>query len=224
MNSMFCTITYGKTDINYELLMMDRKSLEIAVHPDKSIVVKAPKETPLDAIEERVKKHVRWIKRQLTYFNQFDPKTPERTYVGGESHLYLGKQYRLKIHPSDEDQVSLKQGFFHIECKNQTSEHIKQLLDEWYKEHANNYFTRVFEECWAAFKYENSKKPKMRLQKLEKRWGSLSKSGQLLLNTSLIKAPKQCIEYVIWLITTMAQTFTNCLIKSYLIGLSGSIN
>jgi predicted metal-dependent hydrolase len=32
---------------------------------------------------------------------------------------------------------------------------------------------------------------------MDKRWGSLSPNGQLTLNLSLIRAPKDCIEYVV---------------------------
>ena len=37
----------------------------------------------------------------------------------------------------------------------------------------------------------------MKIMQLKKRWGSLSKNGTLTLNRDLIKAPKECIEYVI---------------------------
>jgi len=32
---------------------------------------------------------------------------------------------------------------------------------------------------------------------MKKRWGSLSRSGLLTLNTDLIRAPQECIDYVI---------------------------
>ena len=63
MKGISCTIHYGQTDIDYELLIMDRKSLEIAVHPNKSVVVKAPSNSTIEAIEGKIKKRVRWIKR-----------------------------------------------------------------------------------------------------------------------------------------------------------------
>ena len=116
MKPIACTISYGKTAIDYRLLMVDRKSLEIAVHPDKSVVVKAPVSSSVEAIEEKMRKRARWIKRQIAYFNQFDPRTPERRYIGGESHLYLGRKYRLKIEKSERDKILLKNGYFYIAC------------------------------------------------------------------------------------------------------------
>ena len=59
MKSIACAIHYGKTEIDVELFMMNRKSLEIETRPDKSIVVKAPKTSTLKAIEGKIKKRGR---------------------------------------------------------------------------------------------------------------------------------------------------------------------
>ncbi len=197
MKSIACTISYGKTEIDYELLMMNRKSLEIAVHPDKSVVVKAPKTSTLEAIEEKIKKRARWIKRQIAYFNQFDPRTPDRKYVGGESHLYLGRKYRLKIETSDKDKVLLKNGYFCIEATSSLPHHIEQLMDDWYRRRAKMYLSKIFDDCWEGFKKSDLNKPNLKLQKMDKRWGSLSGKGQLTLNVNLIQTPKECVEYVV---------------------------
>ena len=197
MKSIACTISYGKTEIDYELLMMNRKSLEIAVHPDKSVVVKAPQTSTLEAIEEKIKKRARWIKRQIAYFNQFDPRTPDREYIGGESHLYLGRKYRLKIEASDKDKVLLKKGYFCIEATSRKQDHIQQLMDAWYRRRAKMYLSKIFDDCWESFKKGTLNKPNLKLQRMDKRWGSLSGKGQLTLNVNLIQTPKECIEYVI---------------------------
>ena len=160
MKSTPCTISYGKTEIGYELLLLDRKSLEIAVHPDKSVVVKAPETSTLEAIEEKIKKRARWIKRQIAYFNQFDPRTPDRTYVGGESHPYLGRKYRLKIATSNKEKVLLKNGYFCIETAIIQPERIQQLMDAWYKRHAKIVLSKIFDDCWDNFKKRRSKQAK----------------------------------------------------------------
>lgn len=197
MKSLACTIRYGKTEIEYNLIIMNRKSLEIAVYPDKSIVVKAPASSTLETIEEKIKKRARWIKRQITYFKQFDPLTPERKYVGGESHLYLGRKYRLKIELSTHDNVLLKNGYFHIETACVDPSHIKHLLDSWYKQRAQIILSKVFDACWENFKQGELNKPRLQLKRMDKRWGSLSSKGQLTLNLNLIQTPKNCIEYVV---------------------------
>jgi len=39
--------------------------------------------------------------------------------------------------------------------------------------------------------------PRLQVRRNEKRWGSLSRGGILTLNTDLIRAPRECIDYVI---------------------------
>ena len=76
-----------------------RKTLEIAVEPDASVVIAAPQDATLDAIEAKLRKRAAWVTRQQRYFAQFLPRTPERRFIAGETHLYLGRQYRLKVVP-----------------------------------------------------------------------------------------------------------------------------
>lgn len=197
MKSIAGSISYGTTELHYELLMMDRKSLEIAVHPDKSLVVKAPMNSSLDAIEGRIKKRAGWIKRQIAYFSQFEPRTPPRLYVSGESHPYLGRKYRLKILPSDKNRLLLKNGYFYIQCVRQEATYIQRFLEAWYKQRALIYLPKALDDCWDSFNRGKYVKPELKLQRMKKRWGSLSSNRQLRLNTNLIQTPKECIEYVI---------------------------
>ncbi len=149
------TLAYAGESIPFHLSYSKRKTVEIAVHPDGSVVVKAPLGTNETLVENFVYKRVRWIRRQLRHFAQFGPPTPKRQFVGGESHLYLGKQYRLKIRPSATDQVLLKRGFFHIQAVDDTPEHIAMLLEAWYRSKAEVYFAQLFEECWQIFRGPN---------------------------------------------------------------------
>ena len=88
---------YGEHRIDFAVVRRQRKTLEIAVEPDASVVVAAPFDVPIEAIAEKVRKRAAWVRRQQRFFSQFMPRTPERRYLAGETHLYLGRQYRLKV-------------------------------------------------------------------------------------------------------------------------------
>jgi len=132
----------------------------------------------------------------LNYFKQFNPKTPDRCYVSGETHLYLGKQYRLKLSEGPENSVKLSRGFFHITCRNEATPYIaKKLLNQWYSKKAQLQFAESMDRCWQ--KFIGIGKPKLSIKRMQKRWGSLSDKGTVTLNTDLIRAPKECIDYVV---------------------------
>lgn len=192
------SFSYGQTTIDYTIFFSDRKTMEIAVHPDSSVIVKAPRNSDLPLIEKKLAKRARWILRQIFYFKQFIPKTPERCYVSGETHLYLGKQYRLKLGQGDNSHVKLHRGFFQITCREApTPEKAKKLLNKWYLEKANAHFTQSLNRSWPKFKRFTPAKPKISVKRMKKRWGSLSDTGTVTLNTNLVKAPKECIDYVV---------------------------
>lgn len=118
--------------------------------------------------------------------------------MGGETHLYLGKRYRLKILKGDRDNITLVRGFFLITVNgNVIFEKIKALLNEWYIHKARKKFTEAFEKQWSYFQKIMPSKPRIQIRIMRKRWGSMSKKGLLTLNTDLIRAPRECIEYVV---------------------------
>ena len=190
-------LTYAGESIPFYLRRSKRKSLEIAVHPDGSVVVKAPQGIDETLVEGFVYKRIRWIRRQLRYFAQFEPRTPKRRFVGGESHLYLGRQYRLKIRPAATDEILLKHGFFYIQAIDDEPEHIAMLLEAWYRSKAAIHFPQVLDECWQHFSKKGAAKPSLKIRKMKTRWGSFSSKGGITLNLELIKAPRACIEYVV---------------------------
>lgn len=198
MTRLKSSIAYGKGTIVFSVIYTRRTTLEIAVYPDKTVIVKAPLGTDFPVIEKKVLKRAAWIIRQIDYFAQFDPRTPPRHYIGGETHLYLGRSYRLKICSGDANQVKLIGGYFQVCVKGEISEaHVKHLLDHWYKQKAIVRFSECFDHCWPYFEKLSIIKPRIQIRKMQKRWGSLSKNGILTLNTDLIRAPRECIDYVI---------------------------
>lgn len=65
------SVQYGGHRIEFAIVRRERTTLEIAVEPDASVVVAAPQDAPLVAIEEKVRKCAAWIRRQQQYFIQF---------------------------------------------------------------------------------------------------------------------------------------------------------
>lgn len=191
-------VSYGKEKIEYNFCRLDRKTLEIAVYPNCAVLVKAPLGIAPAEVQERVARRARWIIRQRNFFLQFDPRTPARCYVGGETHLYLGRHYRLKIGNGRHDDIKLVKGYFEIKVKGRViSRKIKYLLDEWYIRKAMGKFRERLEHCLPYFKRPALPQPRLQIKRLKRRWGSLSAKGVLILNIDLIRSPIECIDYVI---------------------------
>lgn len=191
-------IAYGRHSIAYEVVYSARKTLEISVLPDLSVVVKAPQERSVEEVEAKVKKRAGWIVRQKQFFSMFLPAQPERRYVSGESHTYLGRRYRLKVVECGERRVVLKGGYIWLYApdKNDT-ESLRAQLDKWYRERAVVKFEERLQLAMEKLGKYGVKEPVVQVRKMTSRWGSCSEKGRITLNTLLVKAPTQCIDYVI---------------------------
>jgi predicted metal-dependent hydrolase len=102
------SVIYGTSLIQYVVRYADRKTLGITVHPDGLVIIKAPIDTSKEVIKEKVSKRASWILKQQVFFSSFGNRMPERRYISGESHLYLGKQYLLRVTEEKPNSVSFK--------------------------------------------------------------------------------------------------------------------
>lgn len=192
-------IEYGSEAIDFLLTRRDRKTLAITVHPDLRVEVSAPLDATEDAILSRVRKRARWILRQRRQFLSWMPKPVPRRYLPGETHRYLGRQYRLKLIPSVECGVFLRGGFIEVHAPLTADPGaVKKQLDRWLRHQAGLRFRKELAKALARMTRHSLPSPTLRLLRMPKRWGSCTNKGEILLNPELIKTPAICIEYVIF--------------------------
>lgn len=192
---MTSAIQFGSKQIDFRLEYSNRKSLGITVTPEMNVLVKAPAETSLEKVKEKLRKKAPWIIRQQSFFLSFQPKTPPRKFIGGETHLYFGRQYRMKIHKSKNESVKLKGQFIEVSIADKSR--AKQLVSEWYLQNARTKFHSIAKPLIEKFKKHKVEPSSIVLREMPTRWGSCTPRGKIILNPELIKAPKGCIEYVI---------------------------
>ena len=193
------SIRYGRRTIAFTVERRARRTLEIAVEPDGAVVVAAPRDASMAAIVEKVRKRAAWIRRQQDFFSQYQPRTPERRFVTGETHRYLGRQYRLKVARHTQAGVTLTRGFIVVQSRQpDCAERTRALVERWYRARAHAKFAERLEVSLTRFPEPESFRPRgLLVRRMHRRWGSLSPSSRLLLNRRLIEAPVDAIDYVI---------------------------
>ena len=192
---MRASIQFGSKQINYKVDYSERKSMGITVMPDLAVLVRAPVGTSYEKIKEKIRKTAPWIIKQQSFFLSFHPKTPARKFIGGETHLYMGRQYRLKIINCKSESVKLKGQF--IEVSTFEKSRVKKLLNDWFLQNAKKKLRNIAQPLILNFKKHKIEPDSIVLRDMPTRWGSCTPKGKIILNPELIKAPRGCIEYVI---------------------------
>jgi predicted metal-dependent hydrolase len=193
------SVEYGSITITYFVTRTERSRVSIEVHPNFRVIVSAPCTATTAGIRETVKRKASWILKQHRFFADLLPRTPERRFVSGESHLYLGRQYRLRVRETkDDERVKLNAGYLHVYTATPASVDAKQkLLAAWYRGHALRVLPQRVNACLAQPLLLCARPSRIEIRPLRKRWGSCSPAGRLTLNVDLIRAPRGCIDYVI---------------------------
>ena len=192
---MKSSIEFGSRRIDFRLEYSVRKSLGITVTPEMEVIVKAPTATPIELVRRKLKAKAPWIIKQQNHFLAYHPKSPKRKYISGETHLYMGRQYRLLVQISKEESVKLIGGFIIVSTLDKSK--AKALVEQWYRQHAHRKLHEISTPLIERFRKYKVAPSAVVLRNMSTRWGSCTPKGKIILNPELIKAPRGCIEYVI---------------------------
>ncbi|BBB22897.1 conserved hypothetical protein [Abyssogena phaseoliformis symbiont OG214] len=178
------------------IIRKDIKNINLRVKPNFDVVLSAPLKTTDEHIEHVLDKRNDWIESKLAFFRSKNIAVSQE-YVSGEDCKFLGRHYRLKVTQSHKESVKLKGRYLNLFVKNKDNFIRKEtLVRQWYYNKAEKYFQKVL------IKYQpvvNKEIKRVRIRKMKTRWGSCNPSKSYInLNSELIKAPIQCVEYVIF--------------------------
>lgn len=191
-------IDCGTESVPVAVEFRDRSRLSISVHPDGSVTALAPKNRTVGDVEKHLERRRGWIVKQRRQFSKYKPLSSEKKWVSGETHLYLGRQYRLRVKESNAVSVKLIGGYFVVEVNDLGDvSSIADAMGRWYRSHAEDVFRTRMSRCLASVSQTLAPPSDLRIRAMKRRWGSCSKAGTITLNTDLVKTPMHCIDYVI---------------------------
>jgi len=185
--------------LDCRLVFARRKTLQLEVLPDMSVRMIAPVGAKVEVCSRMLLKRKNWVRTQLKYFSQFHPLTKPREYVSGETHLYLGRRLRLKVVSGPTKGVKPTRQHLTV-CPGRTTSArlVGATLWQWYREQAADLFQARMLGCMVKLGIDKTAGPKeLVIRQYKSRWGSMSPTGVMGLNLDLIRAPIECIDYVI---------------------------
>lgn len=187
---------WGEQTFEYSLQLQPRRDLVITVHPDLRVEVLAPESKPLDVVVGRIQAKRSWIARQLREFEGHPSFAPHR-FVPGESCLYLGRQYRLRVERRGHG-VALQGGRLVVRVSpNAGPERVRDAVVGWYRARAREVFERRAQRLQRELSMLGGLEWTLRVRQMRRRWGSCTARGTITLNPALLQVTPSCIDYVI---------------------------
>lgn len=184
--------------IAVEVVRKDIKNLHLGVYPPNGRVrVAAPIVVSDEAVRLAVVDKLAWIRRQKARFAE-QPRQSEREMVNGESHYFMGRRYRLRVHEQDAPTRVALRGFASLDLfvrPGMTTEHREAVLLRWYREQLKARIPPLLEKWQSALGVQVSG---WGVKKMKTKWGSCNVAARRVwLNLELAKKPPQCLEYII---------------------------
>lgn len=188
-------------DIPYLLTRKSVKNVNLRIKPEGKVLVSANNSVPTDFIDAFIEKKQRYIFSALSKYEEkkkLFQSVPNR-YVSGESYDLLGKSLRLKVEANKEENVYTDGVYIFLRVKDKDDfRHKEIMMSKWLKQYQTTVFEELLQEKYLLFEKYGVTYPTLKIRNMTSRWGSCQpKKGIITLNSKLIEAPRNCIEYVI---------------------------
>lgn len=192
-----------------------RRTLAIEVQPEPRIIVRAPSGWSRALIEARVTERIPWIGRHVRRFRSLAAVLPPPpAYVTGDLLAYVGEFHRLEVVAAGRPAVARLPGTLRVGVPPGAGpDRVRRVLETWYRARAGELFATLLDERFDWFRGRGHPLPVIAVRKMTSRWGTLAArrrrgtlhwpgatprgASRMTLNLALVRAPRECAEYVI---------------------------
>ncbi len=192
-------IVIGGSNIEIDINYTVRRSMSLKIVPKGEgfmLKIGAPSELNNSEVLTFVRQKEAWIISKIEAISQRRVNQSHYRYVNGEEHLLLGKPIFLKI-----EQVSRGVGGSLVgdtlTLKVRSEQECEGVLRRWYANQAPKIFAEIITPIAVEFAmfYKVTYKH-IEYKYVKSYWGQCNSNGTIRLNIELLRAPKECIEYI----------------------------
>ena len=191
-------IMFGDTRVPYTIRRSARrkKTVAVSVDPTGGVLLVAPQHLSTRRLDAVVRRKAKWIVQRRRRVQSHGTPLSPREFVSGESVLYLGRHYRLKVHPRVTEEAKLKGGWLHVSAPPgpRQAAQVREAVVSWFHHHATRRLPERVDE-WQ--RKAGVPMPHVIIADQRRRWGSCDSRGTIRLNWRIIQAPMRLVDYVI---------------------------
>ena len=184
--------------IRVQIERKDIKNLHLGVYPPNGRVrVAVPLVISDDAVRLAVIDKLGWIRRQQTKFVE-QRRQSAREMVNGESHYFLGRRFRLRVHEQPGKQYVAIRGVASLDLFVNPGRNTTQrqaVLLRWYRQQLRELALPLIGQWETKLGVQTAA---WGIKRMKTKWGSCNPaSKRLWINLELAKKPVPCIEYIV---------------------------
>ena len=172
-----------------KLVRSKRRTIAIIVTRDAQLIVRAPFGIKDKIIDDFINRKSKWINKKLEEARLKCRNVIPKRFKNGESFLYLGKSYPLKV--VEHDKIALTD---FLEFPDKFLAHAGIYLKEWYK---IQLLQTITERVCVYSEKTGLKHRSIKITSAKKRFGSCSHNGSLNFSWRLMMTPLNIIDYVV---------------------------
>jgi predicted metal-dependent hydrolase len=184
-------------NVTYEVVRSQRKTADIIVERDGSVLVRAPQTVSDERIEDLVEAKRYWIYKTLAEWRDLNAARVLREYRSGEGFLYLGRSYRLLLVTDQNEPVLLKNGRFCLRrdlVEAGDVEAARAAFRDYYIAHGRD---RIGLRVGYYAPKVGVAPRSADVRDLGHRWASCSPAGDLAFHWKCMMAPQSIIDYIV---------------------------
>lgn len=169
-----------------------RKTVSIFVERDGSVSALVPETLTADDIKEIMISKSYQIHKNLAEWKQLNERNIIREYVSGQSFMYLGRNYRLKVIDEPLGMVVFKKGTFYLGKREVSKGEL--YFKEFYKAKLEKKIVPIIKF------YEDRlgvKSNQIKVMELQHRWASCTVKGNVNFHWKCAMAPIDVLKYIV---------------------------
>jgi predicted metal-dependent hydrolase len=178
--------------IDITVLKSNRKTVSIFIERDGSVSARVPENLSNEEVKEILKAKEYQIFKNLAEWQQLNEATVVREYVSGQSFLYLGRNYRLKLVESRLGEVSFKKNTLFLGKEDLPN--AKELFVTFYKSKLTDKIKPIIERYKPLLGVNPNS---IKVMELQNRWASCTKQGNVNFHWKCAMAPIDVLHYIV---------------------------
>ncbi len=187
------TDTLAVDDLTFQVRRSTRrKTIEIVIGREGSLVVAAPTGADLETLDAFVREKRGWIYSRLAHREALQHPVVTKEFVTGEGFSYLGRSYRLLLVNNQDVPLKLEAGRFRM--RRRDVGRGRQVMIDWYTKQARAWLQERVERFRQRLDVNPSS---LSVRDLGYRWGSCGKGGKLYFHWRCILLPARIADYVV---------------------------